>query len=260
MKLQAVLFDWAGTTVDYGSRAPTEVFLEVFRQREVEISEAEARAPMGLAKRDHIAAVARTPRVAEAWQTRYGNSPTDADVDRMYAEFLPLQKQILARGCDVIPGIVEAVGQCRERGMKIGSTTGYTRELMDVVVPLAADNGYAPDAVVCSDEVAAGRPAPWMNFRAAERLGVYPMESVVAVDDTVVGIEAGLNAGCRTVGISQTGNALGLSEAQVDALDPDELTARLEQITAQFLAAGADMVLRSAAELPQVLEQLAGGE
>lgn len=255
-QFQAVIFDWAGTTVDYGSSAPARVFVEVFRRRGVEITEAEARGPMGRAKREHIAAVAATPRVAELWHRRYGNPPGDADVQAMYDDFLPLQKEVLAEHSDVIPSVQAAVAECRRRGLKIGSTTGYTRELMEVVAPIAARQGYESDVIVCSDDVTAGRPAPWMIFRAAEQLGVYPLSQVLVVDDTPVGITAGKNAGSVSVGISQTGNALGLSLAAVEELPPEELEARLASVDDEFRAAGAEYVLRSVAELPHLLDQL----
>lgn len=255
-RYQAVLLDWAGTTVDYGSRAPARVFLEVFRRRGVVVTESEARGPMGLSKREHIAAVAALPRVAAAWRDAHGKPPGEADVQAMYDDFLPLQKETLANHCEVIPGVAEAVAECRRRGLKIGSTTGYTRELMEVVAPLAARGGYTPAAIVCSDEAAAGRPAPWMNFHAAEQLGVYPLSRVLVVDDTPVGIAAGLNAGATTVAVTQTGNALGLSEAEVAALPPGGLDARLSVIEQQFRSAGADHVLRSAAQVPQLLDRL----
>jgi phosphonoacetaldehyde hydrolase len=250
--IQAVILDWAGTTVDYGSLAPTQVFVEVFRRRGVEVTVAEARGPMGSAKRDHIAAVARLPRVAARWRELYGHEPTEQDLRAIYDEFLPLQKQTLAAsGAEVIPGVAEAIAELRRRGLKIGSTTGYTRELMEVVVPIAARGGYRPDVIICSDDVSAGRPAPWMNIRAAERLGVYPLSSILAVDDTPLGIAAGLNAGAWTVAISQTGNALGLSATEAARLSADELSSRLKLIEGEFRAAGAHFVLRSVADLPE---------
>src|SRR5262245_12563345 len=158
-ELKAVIFDWAGTTVDYGSRAPTQVFVEIFRRRGVQITEAEARGPMGAAKRDHIAALVALPRIAAQWKAHCGRDPGQPDVTLMYEEFLPLQKETLARnGSDVIPGVPEAIEKLRQQGVKIGSTTGYTRELMEVVAPLAARGGYAPEVIVCSDDVPAGRP------------------------------------------------------------------------------------------------------
>jgi phosphonoacetaldehyde hydrolase len=255
MKIRAVLFDWAGTTIDYGSRAPTSVFVETFRREGVQITEAEARGPMGMAKRDHIATVVKMSRVAEAWVAKHGRPASDADVERLYLDFLPLQKAVLAQHCDVIPGVVEAVAELRRHGIRIGSTTGYTRELMDVVEPIAAANGYKPDVTICSDEVAAGRPAPWSNFRAAEKLGVYPMSRVVVVDDTPAGIEAGRHAGMFTIGVTMSGNALGLDRASAEALPAEELARRLKQIESDFVAAGANACLRSSADLPAFLAE-----
>jgi phosphonoacetaldehyde hydrolase len=103
-EIRAIAFDWAGTTVDYGSRAPAEVFVEIFRRTGVEITIAEARGPMGRAKRDHLATVLALPRVAAEWQKKFGRAAAETDIDRMYAEFLPLQKETLRRHSDVIPG------------------------------------------------------------------------------------------------------------------------------------------------------------
>ncbi len=256
-RIRAVLLDWAGTTIDYGSRAPTSVFKEIFRSSGIEITAAEARGPMGMAKREHIATLLRLPRIAAAWTEAFATPPTDADVDRLYQQFLPLQLATLARHCDLIPGCLEMVAACRERGIKVGSTTGYTRQLMDVVEPIAAEQGYRPEVVVCSDEVSAGRPAPWSNFRAAESLGVYPVAEVMVVDDTIAGIEAGRNAGMWTVAVTRSGNALGLSQAEVDALPASELDRRLAAAEAEFRGAGADHCLPSIAELPNYLAEFA---
>lgn len=252
--IQAVILDWAGTTVDYGSRAPTQVFIEIFHRRSIAITAAEARGPMGRSKRDHIATVAALPRIASLWREQYGNTPNDFDIDRMYEEFLPLQKETLAKGSDVLPGISQAIAQLRDRGLKIGSTTGYTRELMEVVAPPAAQQGYTPDVIVCSDDVPAGRPAPWMNFLAAQQLGVYPMNSVIVVDDTPVGIEAGLNSGAITIAVTLTGNALGLSEQEVADLPSEELRRRLNTIEREFEALGAHFTIPSVAQLPRLLD------
>lgn len=254
--VQGVLLDWAGTTIDYGSRAPTEVFVELFRLRGVAITEAEARGPMGQAKLDHIAAIAALPRVANAWAAVHGRAPDRSDVIAMYEQFLPMQQAVLSRGAEVLPGIPAAIQSLRARGVKIGSTTGYTRALMEVVAPLAAAGGYAPEALVCADDVPAGRPAPDMNRRAMTLLNLTDPAAVLVVDDTPVGIAAGRAAGCPTIAVSQTGNALGLSLADVMALAPADLIARLDRITAEFLADGADYVLRSVADLPELLARI----
>lgn len=255
ISVNAVILDWAGTTVDFGSRAPTHVFIEIFRERGVDITSEEARGPMGRAKHEHIELILNLPRVSKIWTQIHGAAPTRDDVMAMYADFLPLQKQILAAGSDVIPDVPKAIQSLRKEGIRIGSSTGYTRELMDIVVPIAAAQNYSPDLVVCADEVRAGRPEPWMNLRNAELLNV-PVDSVIVVDDTLVGIEAGRNSGMKTVGVSMTGNELGLSLAEVRQLDPEELHTRLQSIEERFLSAGADYVVTSVAELPQLIRRI----
>lgn len=255
-KLQAVMFDWAGTTVDFGSRAPTRVFVTIFERKGVPITEAEARGPMGRAKRDHIATILALPRVAEAWTVRHGQTPRDADIDLLYTEFLPLQEEVLADHADLIPGALETLAECRRRGLKIGGSTGYTRDLMNILEPLAKSQGYAPDVSMCADDTLSGRPAPWMIFRAAERLGVYPMSALVAVDDTPVGIEAGRNAGAWTVGVTKTGNGIGLSPAALESLDKSDLEARMEKVSADLIHAGAHFVIEGVADLIPILDEI----
>lgn len=251
--IRGLLLDWAGTTVDYGSRAPAKVFVEVFHRSGVPVMEIEARGPMGMAKRAHIAAVLNLPRVARAWEEKKGRPPTDADVQRLYEDFLPLQLSVLSEYSSVIPGVPEAIAWCRSKGLKIGSTTGYTQELMQAVSPVAARGGYIPDVLICSDQVVAGRPAPWLNFRAAEEIGIFPMNHLLVVDDTPLGILAGKAAGCLTVAVSSTGNALGISQEEAKALPAGELAERLRLIEFGFRDAGADFVIPSLAELPNLL-------
>jgi phosphonoacetaldehyde hydrolase len=254
--LKAVVLDWAGTTVDFGSRAPVLAVMEAFRRADVPVTLEQARGPMGMAKRDHLRVMLEMPEVARRWQQAHGREPASADIDRLYTQFLPLQKEILATNSQLIPGCKEAIDECRSRGIAIGSSTGYTQELMDVIVPLVRAQGYRPDAIVCASDVSPGRPAPWMCFENARRLGVYPMEAIVKVDDTTVGIEAGLNAGMWTVGIARSGNLVGLSEAELNRLAPQEQSKRAQAATAELYRCGAHFVADTIAELPQVLREI----
>jgi len=254
--LQAVILDWAGTTVDYGCMAPAAVFIETFWQRGVEVTMAQARAPMGMFKLDHIRAIAQMEPVAAQWQAVYSRPCSEADVEAMYRDFLPLQLAVIAQYADVIPGTLEALAAFRQRGLKIGSTTGYTRAIMDQLAPLAAQRGYVPDAIVCADEVPAGRPQPWMMFQNALQLKVYPMTAIVKIGDTVPDIEEGLNAGTWTIGLVKTGNEIGLTEADVNALDPADLKARLEAGSTRLVQAGAHYVVDGLADVVSVLEDI----
>lgn len=256
LKIKAVVFDWAGTTIDHGCLAPAKVFQEVFDRRGVPISEAQARGPMGTAKRDHIASIAALEDVSARWSELHGAPPSVVDVDAMYADFLPLQLEILGQYTELIAGTAEVFAYLKSRSILVGSSTGYTRELMSVVLPAASRQGYTPDSVICSDDVLHGRPAPWMLYEAMHRMNAFPVTQVVKVDDTPVGIVAGKNAGAITVAVTKTGNQMGLSQQAVDQLAPEELRARLIDIRGQFEAVGADYIIESIAELPELLRSI----
>jgi phosphonoacetaldehyde hydrolase len=85
---------------------------------------------------------------------------------------------------------------------------------------------------------------------------VISLSSVLVVDDTPIGIVAGVNTGGTTVAVTQTGNALGLTEAEIAELPPGELEQRLAVIDQQFREAGADHLVRTVAELPELLDRL----
>lgn len=256
--VRAVILDWAGTTIDYGSRAPVAAFVEVFRRRGVEIATRQARGPMGIAKRDHIRSLLLTESVGEKWRSVHGRSWNEADIDAMHEEFVPLQIEKAASHARLIPGVLETVAELRERGIKIGSCSGYNREIMAEILPAAREQGYETDTLVCPEDVPAGRPHPWMMYRAAMDLGVYPMPACVKVGDTVPDIEEGLNAGAWTVGLAKSGNELGLDEEEANVLDPRELASRLGDIYERMLRAGAHYVVDSIADLPKVLDSVEG--
>jgi phosphonoacetaldehyde hydrolase len=174
----------------------------------------------------------------------------------MYEELVPLQLACLPDYADVIPGTVEAVVDCRRRGMKIGSTTGYNREMLDLLLGEAKRRGYEPDCAVSADEVPAGRPHPYMCLLAAVRLEVYPMEAIVKVGDTVPDIDEGLNGGMWTVGIVKTGNEIGLTEQEIAELPAGELESRCHAARKRLLGAGAHYVIDGVADLPPVLDEL----
>ncbi len=256
--LKAVIFDWAGTVVDHGSRAPMGAFVEAFASLGVEISTAQARQPMGLPKRDHIAALLALPEVAAAWRKAQGNDPDEAAIDRIYDVFVPRNVAVVASHADLIPGVAETVEALRAGGLKIGSTTGYVREIMEQLTGPAAAQGFAPDSLVCAGDLPQGRPAPFNIYKTLLDLQVWPAWSCVKVDDTEPGIAEGINAGCWTVGVALTGNAVGLSREELEAL-PQREVARLRTVATQRLtAAGAHLVVDSVADLLPVVATFEG--
>ncbi|MDF9447037.1 phosphonoacetaldehyde hydrolase [Bacillus toyonensis] len=256
MKIEAVIFDWAGTTVDYGCFAPLEVFMKIFHKRGVEVTAEEARKPMGLLKIDHVRALTEMPRIANEWKRVFGQLPTEADIHEMYKEFEEILFAILPNYATPIDGIREVMASLRKRGIKIGSTTGYTREMMDIVAKEAKLQGYKPDFLVTPDDVPAGRPYPWMCYKNAMELGVYPMNHMIKVGDTVSDMNEGRNAGMWTVGVILGSSELGLSEWEVETMDPVELHEKMEIVRNRFVENGAHFTIETMQELENVIEHI----
>jgi phosphonoacetaldehyde hydrolase len=256
--VKAVIFDWAGTMIDHGSLAPMGAFVETFAEFGVSITMEEARGPMGMAKRPHVAAILNLPRVAAAWAEKYGHMPGEKNIDDVYAAFVPKNVAVAARYATLIEGAAETVEALRVEGVKIGSTTGYTREIMAEILPLAAEQGFAPESVVCAGDTVDGRPTPLMYYKALLDLAVWPTWRTVKVDDTTVGVAEGLNAGAWTVGVAVTGNLFGLSLEATRALPARDFMAKRQTATARLLEAGAHYVIDGVAELPTVLSAIEG--
>lgn len=254
--IQAVLLDWAGTTMDYGCMAPAVVFIEVFKRKGVPITMEEARAPMGAHKRVHIQRITQLSTVRKRWTEKHGKAPTDADVESMFKEFVPLQVKVLTEYSALIPGALETVKKLRKRGYKIGSTTGYTTEMMAVNLRDAAKQGYKPDSTVCASDVPQGRPYPYMCLQNVINLGVSPVEACVKIDDTRPGVEEGLNAGMWTIGLAMSGNEIGLPLAELKKLDREDRKRRREAAYGRMYQSGAHYVVDSIADIMPCLDDI----
>ena len=251
-----VIMDWAGTAVDHGCMGPAAVFVDVFEAAGVTVTVDQARRFMGLAKKDHIRSMCQLPEIADAWKQRHGHLPTQGEVDRLYEETFNRMVDSIGSHVTPIPGVIEMVEQLRGRGIKLGSCTGYVTEMMEVLVPRARELGYAPDAIFCSSDAPAGRPFPWMCYLNAIALGTYPLEAMVKVGDTPTDIEEGLNAGMWTVGITRTGNEMGLDLKDLEALNPAERGKRIQAIDDEFRKMGAHYTLETAADLIPVIDEI----
>jgi phosphonoacetaldehyde hydrolase len=262
--IQAVIFDWAGTVLDHGSRAPMGAFVEAFARHGVAISIADARGPMGMAKRDHIRLVGTSPAVAAAWRARHGRDFDEAAIDAIFAVFEPLNVAAVEAHSALIPGAKDALDWCAARGIRVGSTTGYTRPIMERLAPLAAAQGFSPEVMVCAGDLAAGRPAPLQMWHAMAAMGVWPASRVVKLDDTPPGIGEARAAGCWAVGLALSGNIAGLDAAELAALPADRRDALRRAAAEELHRAGAHIVVDSIAGLPaavaQIEARLAAGE
>lgn len=248
-EFRLVIFDLGGTIVDFGCMAPVAAFVEAFKRNGVDVTIEQARGPMGTHKRDHIRAMFQIPEVAAQWQSHHQKPWSENDVDRLYDGFIPLQTEISRKHADLIPGLLETVDVLKQNGIQIATTTGFPRAVAVPILETLSNEGFRPAYSICADEVPAGRPAPWMIFRAMEALDVPNVKNVLNVGDTIPDMKAARNAGVFAVGVTESGSEVGLPLAELEAL-PMEIRAEKHQAAAQTLfSAGAHVVLRTIAEL-----------
>jgi len=265
-KVKGIVLDWSGTTADAYVLAPAVVFVDVFKKHGVEISMAEARGPMGLRKDLHIQKLTEVPEIRERWKGVHGSYPDQSSVDAMFADFVPMQLECLREYTKLLPHVAEVVERFQKNGIKIGSSTGFVRSMVDILEADAKKQGYVPDASVAGDEVEHGaRPKPFMVYRNLDLMDVSPIQSVIKVDDTVSGVGEALEAGCWGVGIARYSNYMDIDSMEhLKSLSEAEIERRLNATREILRKSGAHYVIDTFDQLPEVVadvnERLARGE
>lgn len=265
-KVKALVLDWSGTTADAYVLAPAIVFVEVFKKQGVEISMEEARGPMGLRKDLHIKALTETQEIRDRWKKIKGKEPTQKDVDRMFKDFVPLQLKCLRQYTKLLPGVAKVLQKLQKQGIKVGSSTGFVRSMVNILEKEAKKQGYVPDASVAGDEVVNGaRPKPFMVYKNLDMMNIHPIQSVVKVDDTVSGIGEAQEAGCWGVGVARYSNYMNINSFEEEKrLSAADLQARLERTRDILRKSGAHYVIDSLADIEPVIAdvnaRLARGE
>ena len=265
MNIKGVVFDWAGTIVDFGSLAPMGAFVALFERYGVTISIEQARIPMGLPKLEHIRVLGAMPAISEQWEKRQGRQFSESDARALLQEFEPMSAEAALARTNFIPGLLETQTWLQKNQIGIATTTGYTRRIMTPIIALAQQRGFIPERVVCCDDVERSRPDPMGMFLCMDSLGLQGQAArVVKVDDTEPGLAEGRHAGCWTVGVAASGNALGWSLTQWKQASAEERSQALSRATEVLLTAGADEVIPTVAELSYALmridQRMASGE
>mgnify|MGYP002657484176 FL=1 len=255
-KFKCVIMDWAGTAVDYGCFAPVAAFIEAFAEKGLIIDVVQTRKPMGLPKIQHIRELLSMPEVNEQFATRYQRAWTEEDVVELNRLFEKHLFALLENYTDPIPGVIPTLEKLRAEGLKIGSTTGYTREMMNVVLPAAQAKGYRVDYCATPNLLPAGRPAPYMIFENLIKLGVDSLDAVVKVGDTIADIKEGVNAKVCSVGVVLGSNEMALTEAETKAMPAAELEARIAEVKERMFSAGASYVILSMEDLTALIERM----
>ncbi len=254
--VKAIIVDLAGTIVDYGSCAPAGVFIELFNKYGIEITNEQARKPMGMHKKDHIRAILEMEEIKDKWKNKYGDTWTEKDIDIMYEDFIPMQISTLPKYSKMIDGVKDALELVRSKGIKIGATTGYNTEMTNIVVSAIKDQGLMLDSVVCASDVPKGRPAPWMIFKTMQNLDAFPPEAIISFGDTIPDIESALNAGVWSVGVARTGNMIGLNENEINNVSKEDLHACLKKAYDIMYSSGSHYVIDGVYDCSDIIDKI----
>lgn len=256
MKTEAVIFDWAGTTVDYGCFAPVAAFIKAFEEFGITPEVEEVRAPMGMLKWNHIKEMFSMERISNEWERIYGRKWNDGDVDAVYEKSEKAIMESVVNYSEPKPYVIEVTEKLRQKGIKIGSTTGYTDEMMSIVVPKAESLGYSPDCWFSPNSVNnIGRPYPYMIFENLKKLGISSVKGVIKVGDTVSDIKEGKNAGVVSVGVIEGSSVMGLTQEEYDKLTEGEKAEAKERVKEKFISAGADYVIDDIRGILDLIEE-----
>jgi phosphonoacetaldehyde hydrolase len=211
---------------------------------------------MGLAKKDHVRELFKLDSVQRQWRAEFDRNPTGADINVIYEELEPALANLVSNYCVPVPGAIELFNQLKDHGIKIGTTTGYVAEMMNKIIPVTTAYGLIPDCIVNSSEVPSGRPAPWMIYRNSEILNVFPHSQMVKVGDTIADIQEGRNAGMWTIGLTKSGNELGLSLSESESADQQWVKEKIALAGEKFLNAGADFIAEGVWDCWPVFEEI----
>lgn len=257
--VKGVILDWSGTTLDKYVIAPAKAFKEAFFKYDIPISMAEAREPMGLRKDLHIATILNSNNVANRFKSIYKRDHNEKDIKNIYDLFIPIQLSCLQAYTELIPKTVDTVNLLRyQMGIKVGLTTGFPKQMSDICLNSAKQQGLILDAVVAADDVNNGiRPKPFMIYKNLEIMNVNPIQSVIKVGDTVSDIEEGLNAGCWTIGVANYSNYMDINSLEeANEMHEDDLFDRQMIARKKLRDAGAHYIIGSLDELPVIIKNI----
>lgn len=255
--IEAIVLDWAGTTVDYGSRAPIIAFKKAFAQFDIDLSEETIRQDVGLDKMTHVRKILQTPEIANSWENSHPTIPLAKAAEEIYAQFQIEINQVLSETAQLKPGMTDLIQFAKAHHIQLATTTGYTQAMLDQILPLAAKQGYTPLYNITSEQTnGVGRPKPDMVELAMKKMAISDPSHVIKVGDTVNDILEGKNADVISIGVVDGGNLIGLSQQEVDDLSIEQRDRYHAKATAILKEAGADDIINNIADLIPLIESI----
>lgn len=256
-KIEAIILDWSGTLVDYGCMAAEEIYSEIFQEFGINLTSREIRAKMGIEKVDHIREIIESERISRLWLKNTGMEPNEGDVRELNRRFESKIFEKVKKYSDPKEYVKQTLETIRESGIRIGSTTSYSTEVMEFLTKIVAKKGVTVDCWINSEQVMGqGRPYPYMIFKNMQKMGITSVRNVIKVGDTVNDIKEGYNAGVVTVGVIDGSSEIGLSYSEFESLSNDDKDVLRKRVKEKFKKAGANYVINNFRTLPYIVAQI----
>ncbi len=256
MRLKAIIFDWTGTAVDFGSKCAQEAIQAAFQAEGVVVTEQYLSQCHDVPASKEISAILALTEVTAQWQASHGRLPDDRNAVEISQRTEQHLLDHLTQAATPTPWLVQTLQLLKQRGLKIGSSTDCTSRIMERLALLAAEKGFTPDFWVAADQVPQGRPWPWMIFKNLEYLQICPPALTVNVGDTIADVEAANNAGAWSVAVLESSRLVGRSQPALEALPAKNRKLILQQASHQLAQAGAHVVIKNLSELPAAMDQI----
>jgi len=209
--VRGVVFDLAGTLIDTGCQAPVHAMTAAFAKNGLIVTDKIVREDMGLPKRAHIMAILDKPAMKTQWECLFNNQPRKVDVDRIYQSTNQELKRVVANYSKPTPFAIELLYYLQANGIHIGITTGYSREIINVLGDQLHKSGIIYNNLVCADEVKNPRPKAGMINKIFDDWEIYNFghHRFIKIGDTIADIQEAHAAGITCCQVIDTCSDLG---------------------------------------------------
>ena len=258
-KLRGCIFDWSGTLIDKYSIAPVRSLIDTFRDFKIDVTGDDVRSAMGIRKDEHIKDILNKEHVKSQWMKLYKVPPTNTNFEELNLHYQMKQLDTISEYTEIIPGVRSQLLYFKNnRRLLFGGTTGFYNNITEKIKEDIRKQGLILDAFVSGDDVKNGsRPNPFMLFRCMELLGISNVRSVLKVDDTIAGVQEGLNAGVWTVGVARYSNYMNIhSLDDLEKIDINDYNERVRYSYQKLLHSGAHYVINDLSELDNVIRDI----
>lgn len=261
--IRCVIFDLGGTLIDKYSMSPLVNLRKAFSYQKINLCNSLITKDMGMKKLDHIYALSKEDEFKNQFKQVYKRHHEETDLYDIYNIFSSLQRQSLRTKVEIIPETKKAINILKERDIKIGITTGFSKDQMNIALDLLHKHDIIPDSAVSSTcfynsgKPMLSRPSPYMIYNIMDELQINNPKHVLKVDDTCVGIQEGKNAGCLTVGVARWSINMNIySEEEKSQLTDTIIQEKLTKSRKMLLTKDPTYLINTLDELQHCLDPL----